>query len=67
MRSWLVAAQLFSSGFGKPTPSDAEEIMSVISNEVTENLDDKWEPTDYGQAVSALLAQFNSARVNEWP
>jgi len=46
---------------------DAEEIMSVISNEVTENLDDKWEPTDYGQAVSALLAQFNSARVNEWP
>jgi hypothetical protein len=46
---------------------DAEEIISVISNEVTENLDDKWEPTDYGQAVSALLAQFNSARVNEWP
>ena len=41
--------------------------MSVISNEVTENLDDKWEPNDYGQAVSALLAQFNAARVNEWP
>jgi hypothetical protein len=49
--------------------SDAEEIMSVISDEVTENLDldDDWDPTDYGQAVSAVLAQFNAARVNEWP
>ena len=41
--------------------------MSVISDEVTENLDDDWEPTDYGHAVSAVLAQFNAARVNEWP
>ena len=47
--------------------SDAEEVMSVISDEFTKNLDDDWEPTDYGQAVSALLAQFNTARVNEWP
>ena len=47
--------------------SDAEEIMSVISDEVTENLDGDWEPTDYGQAVSAALAQFNAARINEWP
>jgi hypothetical protein len=47
--------------------SDAEEIMSVISDEVTENLDDDWEPTDYGQAVGVVLAQFNTARVNEWP
>jgi hypothetical protein len=47
--------------------SDAEEIMSVISHEVTENLDDDWEPTDYGQAVSAVLPHFNAARVNEWP
>ena len=47
--------------------SDAEEIMSVISDEFTENLDDDWEPTDYGQIVSAVLAQFNGARVNEWP
>jgi hypothetical protein len=46
--------------------SDAEEIMSVISDEVTENLDDDWEPTDYGQAVIAVLVQFNAARVNEW-
>ena len=47
--------------------SDAKEIMSVLSDEITENLDDDWEPTDYGQAVSAVLAQFNAARVNEWP
>jgi hypothetical protein len=47
--------------------SDAEEIMSVIGHEVTDNLDDDWEPTDYGQTVSALLAKFNAARINEWP
>jgi hypothetical protein len=47
--------------------SDAEKIMSVISDEITENLDDDWEPTDYGQAVSGVLAQFNAAHVNEWP
>jgi len=47
--------------------SDAKEIISVLSDEITENLDDDWEPTDYGQAVSAVLAQFNAARVNEWP
>jgi hypothetical protein len=47
--------------------SDAEEIMSVIGDEVTDNLDDDWEPTDYGQTVSAVLAQFNAARINEWP
>jgi hypothetical protein len=47
--------------------SDAEEIMSVISDEFTKNLDDDWEPTDYGQAVSALLTQFNAACINEWP
>jgi hypothetical protein len=47
--------------------SDAEEIMSVISDEVTENLDDAWEPTNYGKAVSAVLAQFNAARINQWP
>ncbi|MBB5160470.1 hypothetical protein [Mycobacterium sp. AZCC_0083] len=49
------------------SPSDAEEITTVISDEVIDNLDDDWEPTDYGQAVSAVLAQFNAARVNEWP
>jgi hypothetical protein len=47
--------------------SDAEEIMSVISEELNDNLDDDWEPTTYGQSVGAVLAQFNAARVNEWP
>jgi hypothetical protein len=47
--------------------SDAEEIMTVISDEFTKNLDDDWEPTDYGKAVSGLLAKFNAARINEWP
>ena len=47
--------------------SDAEEIMSVIGDELTDNLDDDWEPTDYGQAVSAVLARFNAAQINEWP
>jgi hypothetical protein len=46
---------------------DAGEIMSAISDEFTKNLDDDWEPTDYGQAVSALLAQFNAACIDEWP
>ncbi|WP_156434259.1 hypothetical protein [Mycobacterium sp. IS-1590] len=47
--------------------SDAEEIMSVISDEFTKHLDADWEPTEYGQAVSALLAKFNAAYINEWP
>ena len=47
--------------------SDADEIMSVISDEFIKNIDNDWEPTDYGQTVSALLAQFNTARINEWP
>ncbi|WP_193044303.1 hypothetical protein [Mycolicibacterium baixiangningiae] len=49
------------------TRSDAEEIMSVLSDELTDNLDDDWEPTDYGRKVSAVLAQFNAARVSKWP
>ena len=46
---------------------DAEEIMTVMSEEFTNNLDDDWEPTEYGRTVSALMAQFNAARINEWP
>jgi hypothetical protein len=49
------------------TRSDAEEIMSALSDELTENLDDDWEPTHYGREVSAVLAQFNAARVGKWP
>jgi hypothetical protein len=51
-----------------PVPRlDADAIMSVISDELTDNLDDEWEPTDYGHTVSSILAQFNTARVGEWP
>jgi hypothetical protein len=49
------------------SPSDADEIMSVISDEFTENLDEDWEPTEYGRTVSAAMAQFNAARIHEWP
>jgi hypothetical protein len=45
--------------------SDAEEVMSIISDETIGDLDDDSEPTDYGQAVSVVQAQFNAARVNE--
>jgi hypothetical protein len=47
--------------------SDAEEIMTVMSEEFTNNLDDDWEPTEYGRTVSAVMAQFNAARIHEWP
>ena len=47
--------------------SEADEITSVISDEIVENLDDDWEPTNYGQAVGTVLAQFNAARIIEWP
>jgi hypothetical protein len=47
--------------------SDAEEIMTVMSEEFTHNLDDDWEPTEYGRTVSALMARFNAARIQEWP
>ena len=47
--------------------SDAEEMMLVMSEEFTNNLDDDWEPTEYGRTVSAVMAQFNAARINEWP
>jgi hypothetical protein len=41
--------------------------MTVLSDEFTNNLDDDWEPTDYGRTISALMARFNTARVDEWP
>jgi hypothetical protein len=47
--------------------SDAEEIMTAMSEEFTNSVDDNWEPTEYGRTVSALMTQFNAARVNEWP
>jgi len=47
--------------------SDGEEIMAALSDEFADNLDDDWEPTEYGRTVSALMAQFNAARIREWP
>lgn len=47
--------------------SDAEEIMSALSEELTSNLDKDWEPTEYGLIVSDLLGQFNAARIRAWP
>lgn len=47
--------------------SDAEEIMSVLSEEFSDNLKDDWEPTEYGCAVSDLLSEFNAARIRQWP
>jgi hypothetical protein len=46
---------------------EAEEIVSILSDELADNLDDDWEPTEAGLAISALLAHFNAIRINEWP
>jgi hypothetical protein len=47
--------------------SDADEIVNALGDELTNSLDDEWEPTEYGLTVSSLLARFNAARVAEWP
>ena len=41
--------------------------MAALSDEFADNLDDDWEPTEYGRTVSVLMAQFNAARIREWP
>lgn len=45
----------------------AETIVNLLGEELVNNLDGEWEPTDYGRRVSTLLAQFNAGRVAEWP
>ena len=47
--------------------ADAEEIIATLSEEFTDNLDDNWEPNDYGRDVNSVLARFNAARISEWP
>lgn len=47
--------------------ADAEEIIATLSEEFTDNLDDDWEPNDYGRDVNSVLARFNAARISEWP
>lgn len=49
------------------TRSDAETLVSSLSDELTDNLDDEWEPTEYGRVVSGILSQVNSARIARWP
>ena len=43
--------------------SDAELIVSILSDEFIDNLDEDWEPTAYGTAISDLLQRFNAARL----
>ena len=52
---------------GAVTQSDADEIIAALSEELTDNLDDDWEPTECGLRVSGLIARFNAARIQEWP
>ncbi|MGE2732515.1 hypothetical protein ACQI4F_23865 [Mycolicibacterium vaccae] len=52
---------------GAVSRSDAELIVNALGDELTNNLDADWEPTEYGLKVSALLARFNAARIAEWP
>ena len=47
--------------------SDAEEIVSTLAEEFTNNLDDDWEPTEYGRDVDSILGLVNAATINEWP
>ena len=46
--------------------SDAERVVTVLGDELVNNLDDEWEPTEYGRAVSALQSRFNTARIEQW-
>ncbi|WP_268786792.1 hypothetical protein [Mycolicibacterium iranicum] len=52
---------------GTVSASDAELIMAALNEELTNNLDEDWEPTDYGRTVSAVMAAFNRTRIAEWP
>lgn len=49
------------------TRSDAQTLVSNLSDELTDNLDDEWEPTAYGQIVSEILSRVNSAQIAQWP
>jgi hypothetical protein len=47
--------------------SDADDVVTTLSEELTDNLDNEWELTEYGRTVSGILAQFNAARIRAWP
>jgi hypothetical protein len=63
IRSILSQADIRRSG-----PLVADLDGALVANETTWILDVKVSNNGQGgRAVSALLAQFNAARVNEWP
>lgn len=47
--------------------SDASEIVSALADELADNLNADWEPTEQGQRVSKILALVNTQQVVEWP
>lgn len=47
----------------KISPADAERVVETLADEFTANLDEDWEPTEYGRAVNAVLSRFNAARL----
>lgn len=47
--------------------SDAEALIDNVADELSDNLDESWEPTEYGRAVSAVLDKVNAVRIAEWP
>lgn len=44
--------------------SDAELIVSILCDEFIDNLDDEWEPTEYGKAISDLLQRVNAEKLD---
>lgn len=46
---------------------DAGEVVTTISDELTDNLDADWEPTQHGKRISDVLARVNAMRIAEWP
>lgn len=50
---------------GTVSRSDAELIVSILCDELIDNLDEDWEPTAYGTAISDLLQRVNAARLDE--
>ena len=52
---------------GPISRSDADEVVHALGDEIADNLDEAWEPTDYGRTVSEILAHINAVRIEEWP
>ena len=59
--------EISADEFETDYPTRFKDDPNQVIGEEFDILDDDWEPTDYGQVVSAVLAQFNAARVTEWP